>query len=65
MRGRTVESLLEPCEPTLLASAVVDTIAVAADPRSREASIFYWERGRRLALAVGEATQQLKDARTR
>jgi len=65
MRGRTVESLLEPCEPTLLASAVVDTIAVAADPRSREASIFYWERGRRLALAVVEATGQLDDARTR
>ena len=56
-----MESLLEPREPTVLASAVVDTLAVAADPRSREASIFYWERGRELALAVVEATGRLED----
>ena len=60
-----MESLLEPVEPAVLASAVVDTLAVAADPRSREASIFYWERGRELALAVVEAVGRVQDARAR
>jgi hypothetical protein len=65
LKGSTVESLLEPCEPAVLASAVVDTLAVAADPRSREASIFYWERGRTMALAVVEAIGRVEDTRTR
>jgi len=58
-------SLVEPLDPAILASAVVDTLAVAADPRAREASIFYWERGRPYTQAVVEAVGKVEDPAVR
>jgi glycosyltransferase involved in cell wall biosynthesis len=58
-------SILEPTDPAVLAAAVVDTLAVAADPQAREASIFYWERARSYTLAVVEAASKVEDPAVR
>src|SRR5689334_2410986 len=45
----------------MLATAVVDNLVVAADPYAREASVFYWERGRPSTLAVVDAVVRADD----
>ncbi|MEO3751898.1 galactosyltransferase-related protein [Streptomyces sp. B6B3] len=52
---------LTPTEPELLAAAVVTTLAVDFDPQAREASIFYWERGRSYRRAVVAAAERTGD----
>jgi hypothetical protein len=52
---------LTPVDPELLAAAVVTTLAVGFDPQAREASIFYWERGRPYRQAVVEAAERTQD----
>ncbi|MHC3470928.1 glycosyltransferase family 2 protein [Streptomyces sp. 7R007] len=52
---------LIPTDLQTLASAVVTTLAVDADPQAREASIFYWERGRDHRRAVVEAAGRTGD----
>ncbi|MFJ7241172.1 glycosyltransferase family 2 protein [Streptomyces olivaceus] len=54
-------SSLTPTDPETLASAVVTTLAVDADPQAREASIFYWERGLDHRRAVVEAAGRTGD----
>lgn len=48
-------SYLKPSDHQVLAAAVADTLVVAADPYSRHASIFYWERSRPFVTAVVDA----------
>lgn len=50
-------SLTQPADPVTLATAVVDTLVVAADPQSPEASIFYWDRGQPHYQAVVRAAR--------
>jgi hypothetical protein len=52
---------LIPTDPQTLASAVVTTLAVDADPQAREASVFYWERGLEHRRAVVEAAGRTGD----
>ena len=58
-------SSLAPSRPATLAAAVVDTLVIASDPKARQASIFYWERGRAHTLAVLDAIDRVDDRRTR
>jgi hypothetical protein len=48
-------SVLKPSDHRVLATATADTLVVAADPYARQASVFYWERGRRFVTAVVDA----------
>jgi MFS family permease len=52
-------SLIQPSDPSTLATAVVDSLVVAADGQAREASIFYWDRGLPYTGAVVEAVRAL------
>jgi glycosyltransferase involved in cell wall biosynthesis len=54
-------TLLEPSHPETLASAVVDSLVVAADPQAPESSIFYWDRGLPYTQAVVDAAREVDD----
>ena len=54
-------SLIKPSDPVTLAGAVVDSLVLAADPQSREASIFYWDRGQQHLRAVVQAAREYPD----
>ncbi|MFG1847960.1 glycosyltransferase [Micromonospora carbonacea] len=58
-------SLVQPSHPQTLASAVADSLVVAADPQAPESSIFYWERGRPYTRAVVDAVRDVDDAEVR
>jgi hypothetical protein len=58
-------SLVQPSHPETLASAVVDSLVVAADPQAPESSIFYWDRGRPYFRAVVDAVRTVADADVR
>ncbi len=51
----------KPADRHVLATAVVDSLVVAADPDARRASIVYWEQGRRWTGAVVEAVTTSQD----
>ncbi|MFC6564748.1 glycosyltransferase [Actinoplanes utahensis] len=56
-------TLLKPSNPDTLASAVVDSLVVAADPQAPESSIFYWDRGAPYTRAVVAAAREVDDPR--
>ncbi len=51
----------KPADRYVLATAVVDSLVVAADPDARRASVVYWEQGRRWTEAVVEAVKTTQD----
>lgn len=51
-------SHLKPSDHRLLAAAAADSLVVSADPYSRHASIFYWERSRPYVTAVVDAVAE-------
>jgi glycosyltransferase involved in cell wall biosynthesis len=54
-------SLTAPADQATLAAAVADSLVVASDPEAREASIFYWMRGRPYVTAVADAVERVED----
>jgi len=58
-------SLVEPSYLDTLASAVVDSLVVAADPQAPESSIFYWDRGLPYTQAVVDAAREVDDPEIR
>ena len=58
-------SLVKPADRDVLAAAAADSIVVAADPRARSASAYYWDRGRPFTGAVAEAVLTHQDAAIR
>jgi hypothetical protein len=55
-------SLVKPADRDVLAAAAADSIVVAADPRARSASAYYWDRGRPFTGAVVEAVLNHQEA---
>ncbi|MFJ6016543.1 galactosyltransferase-related protein [Streptomyces sp. NPDC092952] len=56
---------IQPTDPRVLATAVADILVVAADPESRRACVFFWEKYRPLFLEVERAAEELDDPRLR
>jgi hypothetical protein len=56
---------VKPADRDVLAAAAADSIVVAADPRARSASAYYWDRGRPFTSAVVEAVLNHQDAAIR
>ena len=54
-------SLAHPSDSRTLASAVADSLVIAADSQARESSVFYWERGLTYTRAVVEAARVVED----
>ncbi|MGC9669654.1 glycosyltransferase [Planosporangium sp. 12N6] len=54
-------SLIHPSDPLTLAGAVVDSLVLATDPQTPEASIFYWDRGGPYLRAVAKAARAYPD----
>jgi GT2 family glycosyltransferase len=54
-------SLIHPSDPLALAGAVVDSLVLATDPQTPEASIFYWDRGGPYLRAVVDAALAYPD----
>jgi hypothetical protein len=54
-------SLVKPADPDVLATAAVDSIVVAADPKARSASAYFWDRGRPFTDAVVQAVRGSED----
>jgi hypothetical protein len=54
-------SRLQPTDRTVLASAVVDTLSVFADPDAPESGLYYWECARPYTAAVAAAVREHPD----
>lgn len=54
-------SILKPAGRDVLATAVVDSIVVASDPRARSSSAYFWDRGRPWTGAVVQAVMNSED----
>ena len=58
-------SLTRPADSEALATAAADCVVVAADPRARSASAYFWDRGRRWTGAAAQAVTGSEDAQIR
>lgn len=54
-------SILKPADRDVLATAAVDSIVVASDPRARSSSAYFWDRGRPWTGAVVQAVMNSED----
>jgi len=54
-------SFLRPADRTILATAVADSLVVAADPYARHSGLYYWELARPWTSAVADAVRKADD----